>query len=231
MYLLYFKIKGWLYKALGGLNIINACSRSLKDISNWKAAQYHNVVAIKKDPKECERGRHILLSTDKNKFDLAELIEGELSTPMSHILSDGTAYLIFCNFATHYVWDKFEKTQKNFSNFVPCFKNGGIFVVTFMQGELLENYNTECIRIYDEDRTLAFKVKLCSTENTTEDFVASIGKFHVETILYLKEMKAIFRIERLEFVHVFQFEVLRKKCTTYTYHPRRKKYQGCIQLQ
>jgi hypothetical protein len=210
MYRLHFKIKGWLYKAFGGKSIIDACSGSLKDISNWKAAQFEKVVAIEKDPGECKRGRCVInnlkKSNNESNFISVQLIEGDLSSPMGRIIPDGIVDSIFCNFAIHYVWDKSEKTRFFFSNLIPHLKDGGMFVVTFMQGELLNNYDSDCIQICGDDGKLAFQANFSSPDKTVDVFIASVGRSHVESIMYLNEMKDIFKNKGLEFVDLFQFK-------------------------
>jgi hypothetical protein len=182
----------------------------LKDISNWKAAQFEKVVAIEKDPGECKRGRHVInnleISTNESNSISVQLIEGDISSPMGHIIPDGIVNSIFCNFAIHYVWDKSEKTRFFFSNLIPRLKDGGMFVVTFMQGDLLNNYDSDCIQICGDDGKLAFQAKFSSTDKTVDVFIASIGRSHVESIMYLDEMKDIFKNEGLEFVDLFQFK-------------------------
>jgi len=201
-------IKDWLYRAFGGHRIIGVWAGSLGDMQKWEHASVEVVLSVERD------GKSHAMTENSASMPLkphVEIVQGDLTSSLDLQREAGLkgelSSSVFCNFAIHYFWETPEQTTTFLNNLTPLLRDGGVFVVTHLQGEkLLEDGD---ISLFNPDGNLEFSARvLCDNASSAEIYVSSIGTSFIENIICLDEMKSRFSVAGYVFVAALPFDAL-----------------------
>ena len=207
---LHYSIKGWLYKTFGGQTVIDACSGALHDLPNWIKARFSSVLAIERDELQYQKGLATIQRHNESNISLPRvcLLKGDLSDSLDLSATDilhSDVDAIFCNFSIHYFLSSQEDSKSFFDNVLPHLAEGGRVIITFLQGEVLQQKGSFEIRSHDD--LLEFEVNILD-EETASVYIASIGVPHIEYIITRNALQERFQDAGLDMVLWLPFQRL-----------------------